>query len=164
MNAGIDVYLPSFPIRAESSYEKFKSILKEYIDNGKLNENSVVIAHSIGNPYFIRFSREMNYIPKSYIAVAPGAVYEYPSNRTDYIVNVKKQSYLKKIDFEYVRNNIKDIVCFHSDEDDNNKEKFTRFINDTNSKDVYLKGYNHFDGYHRIYQIPELIELINKII
>ena len=161
---GIDVYLPSFPIRAESSYEKFKSILKEYIDNGKLNENSVVIAHSIGNPYFIRFSREMNYIPKSYIAVAPGAVYEYPSNRTDYIVNVKKQSYLKKIDFEYVRNNIKDIVCFHSDEDDNNKEKFTRFINDTNSKDVYLKGYNHFDGYHRIYQIPELIELINKII
>lgn len=160
----IDVYLPSFPIRAESSYEKFKSILKEYIDNGKLNKNSIVIAHSIGNPYFIRFSREMNYIPKSYVAVAPGAVYEYPSNRTDYIVNVKKQSYLKEIDFEYVRNNVKNIVCFHSDEDDNNSEKFTRFINDTNSEDVYLKGYNHFDGYHRIYQIPELIELINKII
>ena len=22
----------------------------------------------------------------------------------------------------------------------------------------------HFDGYHRIYQIPELIDLINKIV
>ena len=45
----------------------------------------------------------------------------------------------------------------NSDEDDNNLEKFTRFILDTNSKGIYLKGYNHFDGYHNIYKVPELI-------
>ena len=54
--------------------------------------------------------------------------------------------------------------CLYSDEDDNNKEKFDRFIADTNSEGVYLQYYNHFDGYHRIYKIPELNELINKVL
>ena len=27
-----------------------------------------------------------------------------------------------------------------------------------------LKYYNHFDGYHRIYKIPELNELIDKLL
>lgn len=70
-------------------------ILKEYLDNKTLNENSIVIAHSIGNAYFIRFCEEMNYIPKAYVAVASGAVYNIASNRNDYIVKVKEQAYCK---------------------------------------------------------------------
>jgi len=160
----INVIMPEFPIRAESRYEKFKSILEYYINNGQLNNNSIVVAHSIGNAYFIRFCNEKNYEPKAYIAVAPGAVYEYPSNRTDYIVEVKKQAYVKEAVFEYMRNIKSDKYCLYSDEDDNNKEKFTRFIEDTDSKGIYLKGYNHFDGYHNIYKVPELIELINDLL
>jgi len=160
----IDVIMPEFPIREDSRYEKFRNILKLYLDNGQLNENSIVIAHSIGNAYFVRFCMEMNLKPKVYIAVAPGAVYEYLSTRNDYIVEVKKQAYVKQEAFEYMKKlNIKK-YCLYSDEDDNNFEKFTRFIADTSSEGIYLKHYNHFDGYHRIYKIPELIELINKLI
>ena len=160
----INVIMPQFPIRAESRYEKFKEILEFYLDNGKLNSSSIIVAHSIGNAYFIRFCKEMSYMPKVYIAVAPGAVYEYPSNRTDYIVEVKKQAYVSQDAMKYVSNMESDKYIFYSDEDDNNKEKFTRFIEDTNSKGIYLKDYNHFDGYHNIQKIPELIELLNKVI
>ena len=121
-------------------------------------------AHSIGNAYFIRFCEEKKYIPKLYIAVAPGAVYEYPTNRNDYIVEVKKQSYVKKQALDYMKQAMCNKFCLYSDEDDNNKEKFTRFIDDTNSKGIYLKDYNHFDGYHNIYKIPELISLINELL
>jgi hypothetical protein len=159
----LDVYLPSFPIRAESTYERFEEILKEYLDTNKLNANSIVVCHSIGNPYFIRFMREHKYMPLHYIAVAPGAVYNYPSNRNDYIVKVKEQAYLKDIDFEYARQ-LKSINVLYSDEDDGNYEKFDRFIKDTNAKGMYLKGYNHFDGYHKIYQIPELVKLIDSLL
>jgi len=161
---GYDVFLPEFPIRAESSYDKFKETLEFYINNKLLNDNTVVIAHSIGNPYFIRFCSENNYTPKTYIAVAPGAVYQYPTERTDYIVEVSKQAHLNKEALDYIRQLRINKYCLYSDEDDNNPEKFTRFIKDTNSEEIYLKGYNHFDGYHRIYKIPELIEMINKII
>jgi len=164
INKGVDVFLPEFPIRVESTYEKFKDILQSYLNNGQLNNDSIVIAHSIGNPYFIRFCKEMNFIPKSYIAVAPGAVYEYPSTRNDYIVAVKKQAYLTADSLEFVKNKLENKYCFYSDEDDNNLEKFTRFIEDTGCNSVYLKGYNHFDGRHRIYKIPELIELIDELL
>lgn len=160
----IDVIMPEFPIRAESKYEKFKDILEYYYENRKLNNNSIVIAHSIGNAYFVRFCKEKNFVPKSYIAVAPGAVYDYPTNRTDYIVQVKKQAVVKSEALEYVKNMNCDKYCLYSDEDDNNKEKFTRFINDINAKGMYLKYYNHFDGYHNIYKIPELNELINNLL
>lgn len=123
-----------------------------------------MIAHSIGNAYFIRFCKEHNYQPKAYIAVAPGAIYEYPSSRNDYIVEVKKQSYLKEDSLNYAKNMNSIKYCLYSDEDDNNIEKFTRFLDDTNSAGIYLKYYNHFDGYHRIYKIPELNELINKLL
>lgn len=87
---GINVIMPEFPIRAESRYEKFDEILKNYLDKKILNNNSIVIAHSIGNAYFVRFCMEYKYIPHAYIAVAPGACYEYPQTRNDYIVEVKK--------------------------------------------------------------------------
>lgn len=164
INKNIIVMMPEFPIRENSRYEKFKIILEKYLEEGSLNANSIVIAHSIGNPYFIRFCKEKEFVPKAYIAVAPGAIYNYPSKRNDYIVEVKKQSYLQSKELEYIKNINFDKYCLYSDEEDNNKEKFTRFINDTNSKGIYLKGYNHFDGYHRIYKIPELIELINSLL
>ena len=159
----LKVFMPHFPIRAESRYEKFDEILSKYLESKELNQNSIVICHSIGNPYFIRFCREHNFVPNYYIAVAPGATYPYPSSRNDYTIEVKKQSYLKQEDFDFAKN-FKTIYMLYSDEDDGNKEKFTRFSKDFNAKDIYLKGYNHFDGYHNIYKIPELIELINKIL
>ncbi len=161
---GIEVVLPEFPIRADSSYNKFKEILKEYIDNKTLNENSIVIGHSIGNAYFIRFCKEMNYIPKAYVAVAPGAVYNTPSSRNDYTVKVKEQAYCKQEQLDYIKEKVEAKYCLYSDEGEPKKEMFKRFIEDTNSIGIYLKYYNHFDGYHRIYKIPELTELVNKIL
>lgn len=160
----IDVRMPEFPIRAESKYERFKEILEFYIHTGELNNHSIVVAHSIGNAYFIRFCKELNYQPKAYIAVAPGAIYEYPVARNDDTVVVKKQAYLKQDSFDYMKNISSKKYCLYSDEDDNNIEKFTRFLKDTNSEGMYLKNYNHFDGYHRIYRIPELVELINNLL
>lgn len=160
----IDVYMPEFPIRAESRYVKFKEILGNYLENGILNSDSIVIGHSIGNAYFVRFCLEYNFVPKAYVAVAPGGVYDYPTTRTDYIVDVKKQAYASKESLEFVKNMKCKKYCLYSDEDDHNPEKFERFIEDTNCEGIYLKGYNHFDGYHRIYKIPELIELITELV
>lgn len=159
----LNVIMPKFPIRAESRYEKFNEILSKYLETTQLNKNSIVICHSIGNPYFIRFCREHNFVPDNYIAVAPGATYPFPSKRNDYTIEVKNQSYLKQEDFDFAEK-FKNIYLLYSDEDDKNIEKFTRFSKDFNTKNMYLKGYNHFDGYHRIYQIPELIELIKTLI
>ena len=38
------------------------------------------------------------------------------------------------------------------------------FIDDIDAKGIYLEGYNHFDGYHNIESVPELIELVDGLI
>ena len=160
----IDVYMPEFPIRAESKYEKFKEILGFYLNNGQLNNESIVVAHSIGNPYFIRFCEELKFIPKAYIAVAPRSIYESVIDRNDYIIDVMKQAYPKKESLDFIKTNLKNKFCLYSDESIGNMEEFTQFIKDVNAKEVYLKYYDHFDGYHRIYKIPELNDIINKLL
>lgn len=157
-----EVVMPKFPIRAESSYLKFEEIMQGLLKDGTLNKESIVVAHSIGNAYFVRFAAKHWFSPKHYFAVAPGAVYEYPSTRNDYIVEVKKQAYLKPEELEHIKANLDGVTCLFSDEDDGNSEKFSRFVEDTGSEPIYLKGYNHFDGYHRIYMIPELEEMIEQ--
>ncbi len=159
----LDVIMPQFPVRAESRFEKFDEILSKYLENGQLCEDSIVVCHSIANPYFIRFCRLHNFVPLNYIAVAPGAAYPYPMTRTDYVVEVKKQSYLKPEDIAFA-DHFKNIFMLYSDEDDLNPDKFVRFSNDFHTKNMYLKGYKHFDGKHKVYEIPELIELINSLI
>ena len=36
-----------------------------------------------------------NALSKAYVAVAPGAVYDYPATRNDYVVTIMKQAFLK---------------------------------------------------------------------
>ncbi len=160
----IDVYLPEFPIRGDSTYEEFNKRLSIYLDNKSLNDKSIVICHSIGNPYFIRFCYEHKYIPKNYIAVAPRGIYASPLNRTDYIVEVSNQALPKTEHLEYIKDNLKDKYCLYSDEATGNMDEFPRFVKDTASHEIYLQYYDHFDGYHRIYRIPELNDLIDKLL
>lgn len=157
----IEITIPKFPIRAESSYEKFEEIVLTYLKSGELSENSVVVCHSIGNPYFIRFSKKHEFIPRVYVSVAPGAVYQYPETRTDYIVAVKKQAYLKPEELEFVKNNFKRVELFYSLEKDNNLEKFTRFIDDTGANAHYLDGYGHFTA--KDLSVPEIEKLIDEL-
>lgn len=160
---GIETFSPDFPIRAESSYDKFNEILSKNLKNNSLNENSIVVGHSIACSYFLKFMREQNFIPKYFVAVAPGAVYDYPTTRTDYILKIKDQACLKNEDFDFGKN-LKNVFLVYSDEDDGNMEKFQRFEEDFNAISLYLKGYNHFDGYHRIYKIPELLNLLDYLL
>ena len=160
----IDCYLPEFPVRAESSFEKFDEILSTYLESGALNKNSIVI----GNPYFIRFCTKHNFVPKHYIAVAPSAIYNYPVLRNDYIVDVIAKANLHDEEFAFAKN-LKSVFCITSDEgsnvvEDEKQERFSRFVKDFHAKDIHLDGYFHFDGYHRIYKIPELIELLSELL
>lgn len=160
----IDVTIPNFPIRADSTYERFAEILNRYLASGELSEDSIIVAHSIGNAYFLRFAKEHNFKPKAYVAVAPGAVYNYPTSRTDYILKVREQAFVKQDAFDYMKNLDCKKYCLYSDEEDGNKEKFTRFVEDAGAEGIYLKGYSHFDGRHNICKVPELNELINELL
>lgn len=57
-NKGFTVHMPSFPIRLEASFEKWSKILDEY--KNEIKKDSIIIAHSIGNPFIIRYLANNN--------------------------------------------------------------------------------------------------------
>lgn len=158
----INVFLPEFPIRAESSFEKFDAILFKYLNAGTLAEDSIVIAHSIGNPYFIRFAKRYNFIPKAYISVA-GFSELYPLSRTDYIVDRLINAIPSQEDMRFIKEKLKNKFSFYSDETIP-LLTLKNFADQIEAQHIYLKDFSHFDGYSDIKEIPQLIELLEKLL
>lgn len=158
----LKVFTPNFPIRTESTFDKFDIILSDYLNKGQLNEKSIVIAHSIGNPYFVRFCNKHKFIPQAYISVA-GTGETWKRERSDYIVEITKNAIPTNSDLNYIKEKVKTKYSFYSDEPIP-LEVLQNFAKKIGSQEKYLKGYSHFSGYDRIYKIPELIELLKKLI
>ena len=56
----IDYYFPNFPIRSEATYESWEEVLDEYRDKGILNSDSIVISHSLGTQFIIKYLAKHN--------------------------------------------------------------------------------------------------------
>lgn len=63
-----NVIMPHFPIRTDASYLGWSSILNQYKE--LFNEDTLIICHSIGNPFIIKYLSENNLKAKLYVSVA----------------------------------------------------------------------------------------------
>ena len=66
----IDYYFPNFPTRSEATYEAWEKVLDEYKEAGLLNEDSIIIAHSLGTQFIIKYLAKNNINIDTYISVA----------------------------------------------------------------------------------------------
>lgn len=65
---GYNVIMPNFPVREEITIEGYFSIFDTYKEY--FNNDLIVIAHSIGNPMFIKYIAKNKYIVDKYISLA----------------------------------------------------------------------------------------------
>ena len=56
---GFNIIVPNFPVREEITVEGYYKIFDEYKDIFK--NDLIVVAHSIGNPMFIKYISKNNY-------------------------------------------------------------------------------------------------------
>lgn len=57
---GINVIFPSFPIKEEATYEKWSEIMDQYLLNGYLNKETIIIAHSLGTHFIPKYLADNN--------------------------------------------------------------------------------------------------------
>lgn len=161
-NIGYNVIAPSFPIRSEATYDKWSKILDEYKEY--FNKDTIVVAHSIGNPFFIRYLSENKLEAKAYISVAGFCDLFKVDGREDlnkafidFKVNNDNISYLKE--------NVPNRYSLYSDNDHVIPfDILESFINKLESKPVFIKGVGHMgnrDDVHRLIQIEEIIDSLN---
>ena len=113
IDEGKKVYLPDFPTGVKyQNYENWSKLLKVYLDLGLINENTVIIAHSIGPVFISKFLIENKVKVKKLIFVCGFNNYLNINKEYD---TVNKSMYLNNL--EEVKNYAEDIICFYSNND-----------------------------------------------
>ena len=109
---GQEIIIPQFPIGDRQSYKNWSRILKEYVDIGIIDENTVIIGHSIAPIFICNFLIEYQIKVKRLIFVCGfNNVYNIAP---DYDM-VNSDMYTD--DIAKIHEYCDDIVCFYSDND-----------------------------------------------
>ncbi len=110
---GKQVYVPDFPIGVGyQNYENWSKILKCYLDVGLINENTVIIGHSIAPVFISKFLIENQIKVKKLIFVCGFNNYFGIDEEYD---AVNESMYLDNL--EDVKQYANEIICFYSDND-----------------------------------------------
>lgn len=156
----LDYYYPIFPIRAEASPESWGKILNEYVENGTLNQESMVITHSIGTKFIPKFLVKNNLRIDTFISVAGFVDYV---GRTDYLKDVNDIFRISDDEFNIAQNLIKKRYSIYSDNDDNSPlEKCEKYADKLNANKVFIKGAGHFTSKDGIFKINELNKILEE--
>ena len=147
---GIKTYTPLMPIPWNPKYDEWK---KEF-EKLSVNENSVLIGHSSGGGFLVRWLGETGKKIKKLILVAPGIIHSGEWKKLNDLLKFKINN--------KVRENIKDIVIFVSNDDSYGiKKSVDIFSKSLNINPIKLKNKGHFTlGDMGTEKFPELLNEI----
>ncbi|OGN01504.1 MAG: hypothetical protein A2651_03615 [Candidatus Yanofskybacteria bacterium RIFCSPHIGHO2_01_FULL_42_12] len=129
----IETETPLMPEPWAPDYYKFK---KEF-DKYKVDEDSILVGHSCGCAFLVRWLGETNQKIYKLILVAP---WKIPDKDDEF----RKAFYEYPID-ETMKSRVKEIIMFTSDDEENDgKESLKIFHEALDGKVIELKGRRHF--------------------
>ena len=144
----IETETPLMPSPWQPDYEKFKRTFEKYA----IDENTILIGHSCGCAFLVRWLGETKKKIFKLILVAP---WKIPDKDDKF----RKEFYTYPID-ETIKERVKEIVMFTADdEEDDGKESLKIFHKSLGGEVIELKGRGHYMGTE---EFPELIEVILK--
>jgi predicted alpha/beta hydrolase family esterase len=149
---GIETEAPLMPEPWEPDYERFKKEFEKY----KVNENTILVGHSCGCTFLVRWLEETGQKVNKLILVAPWKI-------NDNMKDAKKEFYSYPVD-KTIKNRVDETIIFTADNEDNNgKEGLKMFHEALNGEVVEIKGYGHYTmRYMETEEFPELLKVIMK--
>lgn len=157
-NNGYNVILPNFPVRQDITIDKYFKVFDEYRDI--FNENLIVIAHSIGNPMFIKYISQNNYKIGKYISLA-GFSKAYYNEEKDVLNEKVKLIILTEKEKEDTIKLINEKYSIYSDNDHIVPfELLESYCIDIRSKPILINNIGHMGKKSWLETLPEVMDLI----
>ncbi|KKT66866.1 MAG: hypothetical protein UX25_C0039G0005 [Candidatus Woesebacteria bacterium GW2011_GWC2_45_9] len=152
MARGIKIDTPLMPTPWEPDYQKFKKEFEKY----EVNKNTILIGHSCGSAFLVRWLGETKRKIFKLILVAP---WKIPDKGDEF----RQAFYIYPID-ETIKSRVREIIMFTSDnEEDEGKKSLEIFYQALDGKIIELKGRGHYTmGDMGTTEFLELIEVILK--
>jgi predicted alpha/beta hydrolase family esterase len=149
---GIKTETPLMPTPWEPVYEKFKREFEKY----EVDENTILIGHSCGCSFLVRWLGDTKRKISKLILVAPWKIYEAASD-------FEKAFYVFPID-ENIKSRVDKIVMFTADDEDEDGKKGLKMFHEyLGGQIVDLEGRGHYtmDDMGTT-EFPELLDVILK--
>ena len=148
--AGIATETPLMPDPWEPNYQKFKTKFEKY----EANESTILVGHSCGSAFLVRWLGETKRKFLKLILVAP---WKIPHKDDEFI----KEFYTYPID-ESIKSRVGEIIMFTADdEEDEGKESLKIFHQTLGGTVIELKEHGHYTlDDMKTEEFPELLEVI----
>jgi len=152
---GIETFTPLMPEPWTPDYEKFKEKFEKF----EITEDTILIGHSCGCAFLVRWLGETKQKIKKLILVAPWKIPDEERHGEKF--ELMKKFYEYKINSK-IKNFIEEIIMFTSDdEEDDGKKSLKIFHEALGGKVIELKDHGHYvEGDMGTDEFPELLEEI----
>jgi len=146
----ITTQTPLMPEPWNPHYDKFKQEFEKY----EVNENTILIGHSCGCAFLVRWLGETKQKISKLILVAP---WKIPDKNDEW----RKEFYLYPID-QSIKNRVNKITMFTSnDEYEEGKKSLKMYHQVLDGQIIELKGMGHYTmGSMGTTKFPELLEIV----
>ena len=153
-----NVILPDFPVRDEITVEEYFNVFDKY--QSYFNKDLIVVAHSIGNPMFIKYISKNNLNIGQYISLA-GFSKDYYNEGKDVLNEKVKLAILTKKEKEDAKKLILKRHSIYSDNDHIVPFKLLEeFCQDIASEAMLIKNIGHMGKKRGLEELPEVIKMI----
>jgi len=151
--SGVNTEIPLMPNPWTPVYEDFKIEFEKY----NISENTILIGHSCGCAFLVRWLGETKQKIKKLILVAP---WKIPYGDGGF----RENFYIYSID-EEIKSRVEEITMFTSNnEEEDGKKSLEIYHNAIGGKIINLKDHGHYTLKHmRTEEFPELLEEVLKV-
>lgn len=134
----IECILPIFPMKQEATFENWKEVMDEYLKAKQINEETIIVAHSLGAQFIPKYLALQNRKINTYISIA-GFINDH-SGREDLRVVLNRFKPSEK-DFDDLIKLTKKRYAIYSDNDHlNPQEELERYAEKIKAQKVFIKG------------------------
>ena len=155
-----NVIMPDFPVKENISVEGYFEVFEKYREY--FREDLIVVAHSIGNPMFVKYISKNKFKIDTYISLA-GFSKDFFNEVKDVLNEKVKLTILTDEELDNAKKLIKIKYSIYSDSDHLVPfEMLKQYCKDINSVPIPIKDIGHMGKKSGLKKLPIVIQLINK--
>lgn len=157
---GCNIIIPNFPTKDGVKVELWKSIFDKYIK--EINENTIIVAHSIGNEFIIKYLSEINKKVKMYIGLAGFSEVFECEGKEDLNRAIKEFLVTEKEINKFIGLVNKRHCIYSNDDHIVPYEVLKRYSTVINAEPQLIMNIGHMGGKSGLEKIPEVLDIIKN--